>query len=158
MSVIIAYQTTPVTLTSQQRKNGMIALGQQIRAQTNNAEDANGYAAGLATALQDLISASAPSYKVVYQALATGPEFQITGATASGKAVHCDLQGQPNPLIINVRMDNKAAALRMEAVFPRPDERNSYIYAGDAANDLNELNDADAWDYLMTFKFLGRCK
>ena len=61
-------------------------------------------------------------------------------------------------LVINVMTDPPDNARQMQAVFPREVERNSYIYVGDNADDINELDDTEAWDYLMAFKFLGRCK
>ena len=55
MSVIIAYQVTPVALTSEQRKRGMVKLGEQIRLKTDTAKNATEYAKCLNDALKVLI-------------------------------------------------------------------------------------------------------
>jgi hypothetical protein len=166
MSVIVAFQTqdtagNPVSPVSQQRKNGMIALGHQIGVSTNEAESPNDYAAGLAHALQFIIDGDdGAKYRVVFQQLVNAPEFEIKQATrpGNGTAVHCTLSVGGAPLIINVQTDEPGQPRHMKAVFPLKEERNHYVYVADAAKDITELTAAVAGDYLMAFKFLGRCK
>lgn len=164
MGVIVANETvdssgTPVVGDENRRKAGMQVLGALLREQTGAAASKNEYATGLATAMQSMISGiGAARYLLVYHKDLAGQSFPIESASASGATVNCDLTGSANPLVINVEMENHGASLRMAVVFPLPTERNSYVYIGDAASDVTDLTPDNAFNYLMAFKFLGRCR